>query len=114
MKLGYIYPNKVHEEQIYTDADIYSYADPTGMNLEHIYSEADIYSYADPTGMDLEHIYTEPDDNMNQVQPQVGDEPSSPLAPSPSPSFLIPDLQTELKSVRCHNNDADYHWSVTI
>ena len=84
------------------------------MNLEHIYSETDIYSYADPTGMDLEHIHTEPDDNMNQMQPQVRDEPFSPLASSPSPSCFIPDSRTELKSVWCHNNDADYHLSVTI
>ena len=74
---GYIDPNKTEEE------NYYSYAYATGLHL-------------DPTRPLQEHIYSEPD-SINQVETQVGEEPSIPPAPSPPPCFFIPDLRTGIK-----------------
>ena len=99
---GYI---EAGEENIYAEPDIY--AEPNEVDIEQINTEEGIYSYAQPTGpslepddgftgVDSEHIKTEPDSNssaqptilslsinMNQVQSQARDQPSSPPAPSP-------------------------------
>ena len=79
---GYIDPHKSEEENYYTDANIYSYVAATELNLE-------------------------PVNRMNQVTPQVCDQPSSrpapsppapsPPAPSPPPCFFITDLRTGVK-----------------
>ena len=82
----------VFESHNVNSKDQAGYIDPNKAEEEHIYTEVDIYSYAQPS-----RAYLEPDDNMNQVKLQVCDEPSSPPTFSLPPCFFIPDLWTGLK-----------------
>ena len=72
--------------KVFEGSDEAGYIDP------NLTEEENYYSYAYATGLNLEPV-----DRMNQVKPQVRDQPSSPPAPSPPPCFLIPDLWTGIK-----------------
>ena len=72
--------------KVFESSDEAGYIDP------NLTEEENYYSYAYATGLNLEPV-----DRMNQVKPQVRDQPSSPPAPSPPPCFFIPDLWTGVK-----------------